>query len=94
MTLTGRPTAGARLSLVREEETDGAVVYRGFVHLPDRDVAAEATIELPAGGVRVALGEGGSPELEKTAAALVRATTKALVASGAELPRRIARWRG
>ena len=92
--LTGRPTAGARFALTREEVTESAVVYRGFVHLPDRDVPATVSIGVPSAAVQVTLGEGGTPELEKTAAAMVRATTKTLVARGSELPTKIVRWRG
>lgn len=92
--ITGRPTAGVRLAVEKAEETPGAVIYRGFVHLPDVDVPAEARVELPGGAVKVALGPGGTAELEKWAAPLVRAATKAVVASGGALPRKIVRWRG
>jgi hypothetical protein len=92
--ITGRPTAGARLAVEKAEERADAVVYRGFVHLPDADVPAEVTVALPSGATRAALGEGGTAELEKTAAALVRAATKAQVAAGSALPRKIVRWRG
>ncbi|MFT3764239.1 MAG: hypothetical protein QM820_01765 [Minicystis sp.] len=92
--VTGRPTAGARFVLEKAEETAEAVIYRGFVHLPGADVPATVTIELPSGATRAALGEGGSADLEKTAAALMRAATKALVAGGSPLPRKIVRWRG
>lgn len=91
--VTGRPAAGARLAVEKAEETDTAVVYRGFVHLPDADVPATVTIELPGGATKATLGEGGSPDLEKQAAALVRAATKALVTAGSPLPRKIVRWR-
>ena len=63
--ITGRPTAGARLALAKVEEAPDAVVYRGFVHLPDTDVPAEARLALPGGAVTVALGEGGTADLEK-----------------------------
>lgn len=86
--ITGRPTAGARLAVDKAEEGEGAVVYRGFVHLPDADVPAEARVDLGGGPVRVTLGPGGTPEMEKWAAALVRAAAKS------PLPRKIVRWRG
>ncbi|APR77348.1 Hypothetical protein A7982_02695 [Minicystis rosea] len=92
--VTGRPTAGARFALEKADETSEAVIYRGFVHLPDADVPATVTIELPGGATRTALGEGGSTDLEKTASALVRAATKALIAAHSPLPRKIVRWRG
>jgi hypothetical protein len=91
--ITGRPTAGARLAVEKAEERADAVVYRGFVHLPEADVPAEITIELPSGATRAKLGELGTPELAKAAAALVRAATKAPLAGGTALPRKIVRWR-
>jgi hypothetical protein len=92
--VTGRPSAGARLVLEKVEETPAALLYRGFVHLPAADVPAEARVELPGGAVSVTLGEGGTPELVKTSAALVRAATKTPLASGGAAPRKIVRWRG
>lgn len=80
--------------VTRVGESETTVSYRGSVHLPDADVPIDVTIDVPGGAVRATLGEGGTPELTKTAVALVRAATKALVASGAPLPRRITRWRG
>ncbi len=91
--IAGRPTAGVRLSVTRAEEGPAAVIYRGFVHLPDADVPAEARVALPGGAVEVTLGEGGTPALAKTATALLRAATKSLVASGGALPWKIVRWR-
>lgn len=91
--VTGRPTAGARLVVEKAEEGAAAVTYRGIVYLPDADVAAEVTVALPGGATRVALGPGGSAELEKAMAALVRAATKGQVAAGETLPRKIVRWR-
>jgi hypothetical protein len=92
--IVGRPTAGLRLSLEKAREDAEAVTYRGTVHLPHADVPAEVAVALPGGAVTVTLGEGGTPALEKTASALVRAATKAPVAGGASLPRKIVRWRG
>ena len=105
----GRPASGARYVAERieteiETETEtggkgggkggeGTVVYRGLVRLPDADLSLEATITLPSGATRAVV-EGGTPEHEKVAAALIRAATKAAVASGEELPRKIERWRG
>ncbi len=91
--IAGRPTAGVRLSVVKAEEGAGAVMYRGFVHLPDADIPAEARIDLGGGPVKMTLGAGGTPELEKTATALLRAATKSLVARGGALPWKIVRWR-
>ena len=42
--------------------------------------------------VRAAI-TGGTPALEKMAASLVRAATKAELAAGQALPRKIVRWR-
>jgi hypothetical protein len=98
--------------LVREplskesEEREGkesAVVYRGFAHLPEEDVALDVRVELPSGATTAALtssgGEGAARtterdnELAKAAAALIRSATKAAVTSGGPLPRKIVRWR-
>jgi hypothetical protein len=94
--IVGRPTAGLRLSLekAREDADAASVAYRGMVHLPDADVPADVVVALPGGAVTVTLGEGGTPALEKTTSALVRAATKALAAGGSPLPRKIVRWRG
>ena len=90
----GRPAAGARYVLERVEETGEAVVYRGFVHLPDADRPVVVRVELPGGAPHASLGAGGAAEMEKAAAALVRAATRATVAAGGALPRKIVRWRG
>jgi hypothetical protein len=91
----GRPASGARYIAehVPAEGGEGTVVYRGLVRLPDADLPLEATITLPSGATRAVV-TGGTPEQEKVAAALIRAATKGAVASGAELPRKIERWRG
>jgi hypothetical protein len=93
-TLTGRPSTGARLSVVLSEQTETLAKYRGFVHLPDADVPIDVSIDVPGGAVRATLGEGGTPDLTKAATLLVRAATKAELAARAPLPRRITRWRG
>jgi hypothetical protein len=99
--ITGRPTAGARLVLEKAEEEGGAAIYRGVVHLPDADVAAEARVDLappegaaPGSAVKVTLGPGGTGEMERWVAALVRAATKGGGAAGGGLTRKIVRWRG
>jgi hypothetical protein len=92
--ITGRPAAGARLSVDRAEEGPEGVTYRGFVYLPEAEIPIEARVALPGGAVRTVLGPGGSTEMEKWTAALVRAATKAPAAAGAPLPRKIVRWRG
>lgn len=88
-----RPTAGARLAVVKAEETSAAVIYRGHVHTPERDLPVEITVALPGGATRAALAEGELDDLEKSAAALVRAATRAAVQAGTPLPRKIVRWR-
>jgi hypothetical protein len=90
----GRPSAGVRYALEKAEETSEAVRYRGFVHLPDADLPLEVRVDLPGGATHAEVGPGGTAEMEKAAAALVRAATKALVAAGGPLPRKIVRWRG
>ncbi|MEP7124151.1 MAG: hypothetical protein ABJE95_24705 [Byssovorax sp.] len=89
----GRPASGARYIAERVEGGEGSVAYRGLVRLPDADLPLEVTITLPSGATRAVVA-GGTPEHEKVAAALVRAATKAAIASGEALPRKIERWRG
>jgi molybdopterin-binding protein len=79
--------------LILEEATDNVLVYRGFAHLPDADVAAEARVELPAYVATAILGEGATRELERACAAQVRAVVKAALAEIGSAPRRVARWR-
>ncbi len=89
-----RPTAGVRVVVERaEDDGEAAFLYRGFVHLPDRDHALEVRLERP-GGAATAKVEGGDAKLEAQAAALVRAATKSAIAEGAAPPRKIVRWRG
>jgi hypothetical protein len=90
---SARPTAGVRFAVVWAEADTARVVYRGFAHLPDADLPLEVTITLPSGATRASI-MGGTPEMEKVAAALVRAATKAEINAGAALPRKIVRWRG
>jgi hypothetical protein len=94
----------------KAEETGEAVVYRGFVHLPGADLPLEVRVEMSGGATHARIGEGsegargvgppaappwkGAAEMEKAAAALVRAATKAALAGGGALPRKIVRWRG
>jgi hypothetical protein len=91
----GRPASGARYiaELIEGGGGEGTVVYRGLVRLPDADLPLIATITLPGGATRAVV-EGGAPEHEKVAAALIRSATKGAVASGEQLPRKIERWRG
>lgn len=89
---SARPTAGTRFVATRAEEDASSVIYRGFAHLPDADLPLEVTIALPAGTTRATI-TGGTPALEKMAAALIRAATKVELAAGQALPRKIVRWR-
>jgi hypothetical protein len=89
------------------EGTRAAVVYRGFVHLPNVDLPVEVRVELPGGAATASFsgsgqgeqgGEGGegarAKELLRMAAALVRSATKGATASGGAFPRKVERWRG
>jgi hypothetical protein len=92
-----------RFVLERAAENEGAgeaVVFSGFAHLPDEDVAIEVRVELPSGAARAtargyAAGEGTErdKELARVASALVRAATKGTAGSGGPFPRKIVRWR-
>ncbi len=94
-----RPGNGVRYVLDRIAVEADHATYQGFAHLPAADVPLMARIDLPAGVVHVhatavgGLAESRAVELSKTATALVRAATKAEIAAGLELPRRIVRWR-
>lgn len=98
-----RPSAGVRYVLERAEETASAIVYRGFAHLPDRDLALDVRIELPSGAAKaqVADRQGSAEDLvgriEQFAARLVRSATKTSVQTSdkgrATPPRKIVRWR-
>jgi hypothetical protein len=88
-----RPSNGVRYVVELAEQTESRVRYQGFAHLPDRDLPLSVEVDLPGGATRASLSDG-PPELEKAAAALVRSATRAPVAAGAALPRKIVRWRG
>jgi hypothetical protein len=93
-----KPTFGVRyvVDYVDGEGTAEAR-YHGMAHLPEGSIAID--LKVAPGGVKAELAASPllSPErrreLEKEAAALVRSATKSAIASGAVLPRRIARWR-
>jgi hypothetical protein len=93
-----RPSAGVRYALTRVEAGEGAV-YRGFAHLTGADAPLEVRIAASgAAEARVeaaALPEGAPPpaDLEREAAALVKAAVKAAITAGRPPPRRITRWR-
>lgn len=95
-----RPTSGVRYAVERARVEADHVAYEGFAHLPDADVALSARVALPGGAVTVVPSPGGAvsearaAELAKAATALIRAATKAEVAAGQALPRKIVRWRG
>jgi hypothetical protein len=101
--VTQRPTSGVRYVLERVGDERGSasqVIYRGFAHLPDADLPLEVRIELTSGATSATIASpagrppsSGDVELEKASAALVRSATKAAVASGEALPRKIVRWR-
>jgi hypothetical protein len=94
------PASGVRYALVRVGAADDHVAYEGFAHLPDVDVPLAVRVALPGGAVSViaspaeGVSETRRAELAKAASALMRAATKAEVAAGRPLPRKIVRWRG
>jgi len=92
-----RPATGARYCVERDAAggSPEEAIYRGFVHLPHADLPLEVRVALPAGATSATLTGAGEarPDLEKAAAALVRAATKPAVLAGTALPRRIVRWR-
>lgn len=96
-----RPSAGVRYALTRVEAGEG-VVYRGFAHLQGADAPLEVRIATSgAAEARVeatALPEGAQAahtvaEIEREAAALVKAAVKSASAAGRPPPRKVTRWR-
>lgn len=99
MSAPARPASGVRYVVERTLAAPDLVTYEGFAHLPDADVPLTVRVALPGGAVTASVAphaavEARSADLSRVAAALVRAATKAEVASGQALPRKIARWRG
>lgn len=98
--MTTRPTSGVRYALERTSVEPAQVTYEGFAHLPDADIPLTARVALPAGTVHTtvapsdAVTEKRAADFAKVVTALVRAATKAEVAAGQALPRKIVRWRG
>jgi hypothetical protein len=97
-----RPTAGVRYALERASEEGPTTIYRGFAHVPDRDLPLEVSVTRPEGEgageravVRASLGAASADaaDLEKEAAALVKAAARAARDAGRGLPRKIVRWR-
>lgn len=104
--MSERPEHGIRYELVRVEgdAQEGVTLYRGHAHTKEGSVPLEARIEHASGSASARVGdsdrrpsqdeEGVSlRELEKGAAALVRATARSYLAEGRRPPRRILRWR-
>lgn len=88
-----RPSAGARF-VVHLSSWDGdTAVYEGAAHLPGASLPLR--VEVSASGGRASIDrEGGRPDLERAALALVRAAAKLPRAPEAgPPPRRISRWR-
>lgn len=94
-----RPHQGVRYAVERATAEGKTTVYRGFAHLPEQDIALEIRVEEGEGeraSVTAKLDEiaGESrAELEKAAAALVKAAVRGAKDAGRALPRRIVRWR-
>ena len=92
-----RPTYGVRFAVERATVGSEGVVYRGHAHVPGASWPLEVRVALPGGATIARFLDAGVPdaeELQKAAAALVRAATKVAAAAGKALPRKIVRWRG
>jgi hypothetical protein len=99
-----RPTAGVRYALERSDEDSTTTIYRGFAHVPDADLPLEVRVSRPAESsadravVQAKVEVPGEPRdstaIEKEAAALVKAASRAARDANRPLPRRIVRWRG
>lgn len=90
-----RPTTGVRYDILlspQEAQEEEGLVYRGHARLPDRDIPLEVRVSAKSEAraslnCGEALPEAERRELEREAAALVRAATRGIP------PRRITRWR-
>ena len=94
-----RPESGVRYVLARARVEPDRLVYEGFAHLPDADVPLVVEVAIPAGTVHATskstegVTEERAADLARNVAPLVRAATKAEIASGEAPPRKIVRWR-
>jgi hypothetical protein len=100
--VSDRPEHGVRYELVRVDhgrgEDAGVTVYRGHAHMKTGSLPLEARVDHASGGASARIDGSGSEaallrDLEKGAAALVRATARPYLADGRPPPRRILRWR-
>jgi hypothetical protein len=95
-----KPSHGVRIEVARRE--GGAAdaesfVYRGFAETERARFELEIVVDRSAARARIE-GLAADPALgakiEKLAAALVRAATRAELEAGRDVPRKIVRWRG
>ncbi|NUP06564.1 MAG: hypothetical protein HOW73_10945 [Polyangiaceae bacterium] len=89
------PEHGVRFELVLEEREGERAVYQGFAFTPERSIPLVVVAEIASAKARIGGEErpANADALEKAAAALVRAATRAELAEGAAVPRKIVRWR-
>ena len=89
------PEFGVRFELVLEEHEDARAVYQGFAFTADARYPIVVVSELDATKATIGGAErpANAEALEKNAAALVRAATKAELRAGEAVPRKIVRWR-
>jgi hypothetical protein len=94
--LVGRPTSGSRFEVEQVEQAPDSVTYRGHVHLPGASHPLEVRVPLPDGAATARVEGAGeaAAELERAAAALVRAAVRNAHSADRPLPRKIVRWRG
>ena len=89
--MSARPSAGYRLAVTREGD-EAPIVYRGFVHLPDADLAIVIQIDRDKGEASARIDAEPSRSASEVRALEVAASR--LVKSAAKnLPRTIVRWR-
>lgn len=94
-TFAGHPEHGVRIELVLEEREGARATYQGFAFTHEARHVLVVVAELE--GARATLAGDDKPAnaaaIEKAAAALVRAATRAELEEGVAVPRKIVRWR-
>ncbi len=92
---TSTPEHGVRFELTLASQAGDGATYRGLARSSGRTVSIAVEATAARADARL---ESGEPDADtaawlKAAAALVRAATKAELAAGQPIPRKIVRWR-
>ncbi|MBK6516812.1 MAG: hypothetical protein IPM79_20890 [Polyangiaceae bacterium] len=92
---TGVPQHGVRFELVLRTAGPGRAVYEGFARTGGLDLTLRVTSETESAKAELTASPrpDNADALERAAAALVRAATRAELEEGAPPPHKIVRWR-